>query len=113
VVLHPVFDERLGHISFDYDSVYGPIHSDWTVGATAEWHATIPAKAGIMAAWNVSIPANTTGWLPLSAMESMGYSFEVGPIDGLKFVPTITTRDGQRGYFLPSGSYMFTITLPQ
>ena len=31
VVLHPVFDERLGHIAFDYDSVYGPIHSDWTV----------------------------------------------------------------------------------
>ena len=39
VVLHPVFDARLGHLSFDYDSAYGPIHSDWTVtGSTAEWH---------------------------------------------------------------------------
>ena len=31
VVLHPVFDARLGQIAFDYDSAYGPIHSDWTV----------------------------------------------------------------------------------
>ncbi len=50
VVLHPVFDARLGSIAFDYDSTYGPIHSDWTVqGKTATWHVTIPA--------------NTTGWL--------------------------------------------------
>jgi len=112
VVLHPVFDERLGHLSFDYDSVYGTIHSDWTVGATTEWHATIPAKAGIMAAWHVTLPANTTGWLPLSSMESMGYSFEEAPIDGLKLA-TIATRGGQRGYFLPSGSYTFMVTIPQ
>jgi len=29
VVLHPVFNARLGSISFDYASAYGPIHSDW------------------------------------------------------------------------------------
>ncbi len=60
VVLHPVFDERLGHIVFDYDSAHGPIHSAWTVtGGTAEWHVTIPA--------------NTTGWLALSTDEAAKY----------------------------------------
>jgi alpha-L-rhamnosidase len=34
VVLHPVFDARLGSVAFDYDSAYGPIHSDWTVKGT-------------------------------------------------------------------------------
>ena len=41
VVLHPVFDARLGSVAFDYASAYGPIHSDWTVtGQTAAWHVT-------------------------------------------------------------------------
>ena len=36
VVLHPSFDRRMGQVSFDYDSAYGPIHSEWTVqGKTA------------------------------------------------------------------------------
>lgn len=28
VVLHPVFDARLGNVSFEYESAYGTIHSD-------------------------------------------------------------------------------------
>ena len=63
VVLHPVFDKRLGKIAFDYQSSYGEIHSDWKVdGSTAEWHVTLPA--------------NTTGWLPLSADEAARYKID-------------------------------------
>ena len=45
VVLHPVFDRRLGNVDFTYASVYGQIRSHWTVrGSTAEWTVTIPAN---------------------------------------------------------------------
>jgi alpha-L-rhamnosidase len=95
VVLHPVFDARLGHIAFDYDSAYGPIHSDWTVnGATAVWHVTIPA--------------NATGWLPLSAAEAAKYK-----LDGSNLIAsplaTPATRNGQSGFELAPGSYTFEI----
>jgi alpha-L-rhamnosidase len=50
VVLHRVFDARLGSMAFDYNSAYGPIHSDWTVQQKK-------------ATWRVTIPANTSGWL--------------------------------------------------
>ena len=98
VVLHPVFDERLGHVSFDYDSAYGPIHSDWTVtGATAVWHVTIPA--------------NTTGWLPLSAMDGLEYTVEDATPDKKDLVPT-TTRNGERGLILLPGGHTFKVKLP-
>ncbi len=59
VVLHPVFDARLGSLNFDYDSASGPIHSDWKVdGATA--------------AWQLTLPANTTGWIQVSASDASG-----------------------------------------
>ena len=46
VLLHPVFDARLGNVTFNYLSSYGAIHSDWkTNGATAVWNLTIPANA--------------------------------------------------------------------
>ncbi|MGD0347539.1 MAG: family 78 glycoside hydrolase catalytic domain [Terracidiphilus sp.] len=95
VVLHPVFDERLGHIAFDYDSVYGPIHSDWTVtGATAEWHVTIPA--------------NTTGWLPLSAAEAAKYKLGGTPLVRNTMVRA-EKRDGEGGFALEPGSYGFEV----
>ena len=97
VVLHPVFDARLGHLSFDYDSAYGPIHSDWTVtGSTAEWHLTIPP--------------NTSGWLPLNADEAARYT-----LDG---APLVKSRDasagslgGSSGFRLAPGSYRFLVQL--
>jgi alpha-L-rhamnosidase len=97
VVLHPVFDARLGHISFEYDSAYGPIHSDWTVtGSTAEWHLTIPP--------------NTSGWLPLNADEAARYT-----LDG---APLVRSRDasagslgGSSGFRLAPGTYRFLVQL--
>jgi alpha-L-rhamnosidase len=57
VLLHPLFDARLGSVSFDYDSPYGTIHSDWKItGSTAVWHLTLPA--------------NTTGKLTLTPEEA-------------------------------------------
>ncbi len=96
VVLHPVFDARLGHLSFDYDSVYGSIHSDWTVtGATAEWHVTIPA--------------NTTGWLPLSAEDAGKYKLGGAALGGNSRVKA-ETRNGESGFVLEPGSYGFEVT---
>ena len=98
VVLHPVFDERLGHIAFDYDSVYGPIHSDWMVtGATAVWHVTIPA--------------NTTGWLPLSAEDAAKYKLDDADLGGNPQVKA-ETRAGESGFVLEPGSYSFKAAIP-
>jgi alpha-L-rhamnosidase len=98
VVLHPVFDERLGHITFDYDSVYGRTHSDWTVtGATALWHVTIPA--------------NTTGWLPLSAEDAAKYKLDGSALAGNPLVKA-ETRGDKGGFTLEPGSYTFNVMLP-
>jgi alpha-L-rhamnosidase len=97
VSLHPVFDARLGHISFDYASAYGPIHSSWTVaGATAEWHVTIPA--------------NTTGWLGVSADQAARYELEGAALSESKLAKAVT-RDGQSGYELAAGSYNFQVSV--
>jgi len=82
VVLHPCFDARLGSISFDYASPYGAIHSDWKItGSTAVWHLTLPA--------------NTSGRLHLSAEEAARYGM----------TPAETT------VIVPSGSGDFTINV--
>jgi alpha-L-rhamnosidase len=95
VVLHPVFDTRIGSLGFDYASSYGAIHSDWSVkGTAAEWHLTIPA--------------NTTGWLELSAGEAGKYKLDGAALAQSKLVKAVT-RDGVTGYELPAGSYSFQV----
>jgi alpha-L-rhamnosidase len=97
VVLHPVFDARLGWVRFDYDSAYGAIHSDWKVtGTTAEWHVTIPA--------------NTKGWLGLNAGESARWKLEGVALTESKLAEAVT-REGQSGYELGAGSYAFVVSL--
>jgi alpha-L-rhamnosidase len=97
VVLHPVFDARLGSVTFDYASSYGAIHSDWTVkGTVAEWHVTIPA--------------NTTGWLSLSADEAAKYKLEGAPLSESKEAKA-ATRGQQTGFTLAAGSYTFVVEL--
>jgi alpha-L-rhamnosidase len=97
VVLHPVFDARLGMVAFDYASSYGPIHSDWKVNGTrAEWH--------------LMIPANTTGWLGVSAKDAASYKLEGAPLAGSKLVKAVT-REGQSGYELAAGSYSFQVSV--
>jgi alpha-L-rhamnosidase len=97
VLLHPVFDVRLGSVRFDYDSSYGPIHSDWKVdGSTAAWHLTIPA--------------NTTGLLELSADAAAKYKLDGAPLTESKLAKAIT-RDGLSGYELEAGSYNFRVSV--
>ncbi len=97
VVLHPVFDAQIGHVSFDYDSAYGAIQSDWKVsGKTADWHVTIPA--------------NTAAWLPLSAKQAATYTIEGVPLPASKLAKT-STRAGQSGFELPAGTYTFSVAL--
>jgi len=97
VILHPVFDARLGSLRFDYASSYGPIHSDWTVkGTTAEWHLTIPA--------------NTTGALDITPEEAAKYKLDGSPITQSKLAKPIT-RDGKTSYELAPGSYSFQVTI--
>ena len=89
VVLHPVFDERLGSVKFDYSSQYGPIHSDWALqGGKAQWH--------------VSLPANTSGWISdRDAMRSTVDGVALSQIKGV----TPAELNGQRGFQIPAGSY--------
>jgi alpha-L-rhamnosidase len=97
IILHPVFDVRLGNISFDYESAYGPIHSDWTVKAST-------------ATWHVIVPANTMGWLPLSAADSSKYKLDGASLSANNRVRA-ATKEGQTGFELAPGSYSFTIGL--
>jgi alpha-L-rhamnosidase len=95
VVLHPVFDARLGSLSLDYASVYGSIHSDWTVkGTTAEWHLTIPA--------------NTTAWL--SKAEAGKYKLEGVSLAESKLAKA-AIHGQQDGFELAAGSYSFMVNL--
>ncbi len=50
IILHPVFDRRLGSLDLRYQSAYGEIHSSWSVdGDTAHWTVTIPPNANGLA----------------------------------------------------------------
>lgn len=97
VSLHPAFDARLGSVAFDYDSAYGPIHSDWTIqGKTATWHVTLPA--------------NTSGWL--EAQDAVHYTLAGAPISTSKQVKN-AMHAGREGYELPAGSYTFKVELQE
>jgi alpha-L-rhamnosidase len=89
VALHPVFDARLGQVDFDYVSSYGRIHSGWTV-------------KGDSAEWNVTIPANTTGWV--DATLASRCSLEGKPLAQSKLVKSLAL-DGREGFELSAGSY--------
>ncbi len=99
IVLHPVFDARLGHLAFDYNSPYGPIHSDWTANGSA-------------ATWHLTIPANTTGWLALSAEEAAKYKLDGAPLTVSK-ATNAAPLNGQSGFTLAPGSYTFAVELTQ
>jgi alpha-L-rhamnosidase len=89
VLLHPEFSAHLGSVALDYESAYGPIHSDWKVnGTTAVWHLTLPA--------------NTTGWIDAAATDR--YTIDGKALSGSPFAKTVA-RDGRTGYELAAGSY--------
>jgi alpha-L-rhamnosidase len=96
VYLHPAFDAQLGSIDFTYPSPYGDIHSAWAV------------KDG-SAKWNVTIPANTTGWLPLTDADAENYKLDGKPLASSKLIKS-ESKDSKAGYVLPAGSYTFEVS---
>lgn len=96
IVLHPQFSKELGEVNATYDSVYGPIHSEWKV-------------SGEITSWSVGIPANTSALLqfqvsPRTKITENGIDIEA---DGaIKFVKT---EGSTSSYEVGSGSYSFTI----
>ena len=93
VLLHPVFDARLGSVDFSYPSSYGVIHSSWTAnGSTAHWEVTIPA--------------NTTGQLDVTGQDAVRYRLE-----GVELGKSPLAHAVNGGYELEPGSYSFTVAL--
>jgi hypothetical protein len=58
--------------------------------------------------WHVTIPANTTGWLPLSAEEAAKYKLDGVALGGNRSVQA-ETRGGESGFALEPGSYAFEV----
>ncbi|WP_263359727.1 alpha-L-rhamnosidase [Acidicapsa ligni] len=96
VYLHPAFDAQLGSIDFSYPSPYGEIHSAWSV------------KDGT-AHWQLTIPANASGWLPLSDAEAGEYKLDGQALASSKLVQAVS-RDSKAGYVLPAGNYSFVVS---
>jgi alpha-L-rhamnosidase len=95
IYLHPTFDPEFASIDFSYSSPYGEIRSRWDVkNGTAAWHLTIPA--------------NATGWLPLTSSESANYKVDDLPISKSKLI-NASERDGEAGYIVPAGTYEFQV----
>jgi alpha-L-rhamnosidase len=91
IVLHPVFDRRLGSLDMRYQSAYGEIHSSWSVDSDK-------------AHWTVTIPPNANGWLRLTEVEAANYTLNGKPL----VKPAI--RDDMPGYELEAGTYSFIVT---
>jgi alpha-L-rhamnosidase len=99
ILLQPYFDARLGHLSFDYDSVYGTIHSDWTV-------------AGNAATWHVTIPPNAMGMLPVDDALAARYTLGGVPLNRSPLAHK-ANRNGQSGYKLEPGKYTIVAEVAQ
>ena len=91
IILHPVFDRRLGSLDLRYQSPYGEIHSSWSVD-------------GDKAHWTVTIPPNTIGLLPLSAAEAANYTLNGKPLE----MPT--DKHHKNRYELTAGTYSFVVS---
>jgi alpha-L-rhamnosidase len=95
IYLHPTFDARLGSLEFTYASVYGPIKSSWSMNDSR-------------VTWKVTIPANSTGRLPLSAIKGESFTLAGVALEQSRRVKLIND-DGAQSYELPAGSYLFEV----
>ena len=93
VYLHPNFDARLGSLTLDYESPYGPIQSQWSV-------------QGNQATWKVTIPPNATALLAPRATNAASISFKGAPLEMSEF-----HADSSGRFELPAGSYTLIATL--
>ena len=97
IYLHPTFDSRLGSLDFTYASVYGPIKSSWSMHNS-------------QIIWKVTIPANATGRLPLSAIQGEAFTLAGVSLEQSKRLKLISDSDRAQAYELPAGAYVFEIT---
>jgi alpha-L-rhamnosidase len=98
ILLHPNFDKRLGDLDFWYESSYGTIHSAWSI-------------AGNKATWNLTIPANANGNLPLSAEQEKSFRLDGQPLSQSKKIHG-SSAGGGVVYEIPAGTYQFEVALP-
>ena len=98
ILLHPNFDQRLGNLDFSYESSYGTIHSAWSVSAN-------------QATWNLTVPANASGNLPLSAEQEKSFKLDGQPLSQSNKVRG-QSAGGNVVYEIPAGTYQFEVTLP-
>jgi alpha-L-rhamnosidase len=99
ILLHPNFDKRLGNLDFSYESSYGTIHSAWTV-------------KGNKAMWNLTIPANASGHLPLGSEQAQAWKLDGQFLSQSAKLKALTGNGSGLEYELPAGSYQFEVTLP-
>ena len=94
VYLHPNFNAQLGSMDFTYDSPYGAIHSAWTVN-------------GSTAVWDVTIPANAQGSLPIA--DAAHWLLDGQPLAKSARLQAQSGADGGQVYMLPAGRYEFHV----
>jgi alpha-L-rhamnosidase len=96
IFLHPNFNSRLGNLDLAYQSNYGSIRSAWSVNGTE-------------AVWNITIPPNTKGILPIRSEEVSRWSLDTGPLKGNSKIRNIGKRGTDEEFEVPSGSYSFKV----
>jgi len=99
IFLHPNFDKRLGNLEFSYESSYGTIRSAWSI-------------TGNKATWNLTIPANATGHLPLGQEKAPSYKLDGQVLSESRRVRALTKDGNAFEYQLSAGSYQFEVALP-
>ena len=99
ILLHPNFDKRLGNLEFSYESSYGTIRSAWSM-------------TGNKATWNLTIPANATGHLPLRQEKAASYKLDGQVLAQSRRVRALAKDGNAPEYELPAGNYQFEVTLP-
>jgi alpha-L-rhamnosidase len=97
--LHPTFDKRLGSLDFSYESPYGTIHSAWSI-------------SGNKVIWNLTIPANSSGRLPLSEEQAQSFQLDGQLLSRSKRVRALPKNNSEFEYEIPAGNYRFEAVLP-
>lgn len=93
--LHPEFNSKIAPVNATYDSVYGPITSNWNI-------------TGTRITWKAVIPANSTAvfYFPAGAGNVRESGVPIGKNSNFKF---LRSENGKAIYEASSGSYNFSI----
>ena len=67
---------------------------------------------GSTAVWNLTIPPNTTGELPLTTSQQSAFS-RGAPISGSKRVDATGEAEGRTTYLLPAVTYAFSVAMTE